>query len=343
MKNFNRAKEINSLILLQHHKAFFLLLLLYLFSFGSMSSQGFFYNLYPFVYDSLPDIPSPYYVNGNIETILVITKHNKYGIMPVTIENGKPLLYSHRAGTFLGKYNQMQVAAGDFPEMAKTGLHSEEQLSSKKMITGIPIDVITCTGRPNAYSYSGFMADDEDIISVLRADNLFVKTLGLTHPQLAKPLFHVWNLILKETELGNWTRFYDNIRYIYYNDKLLNFTANSTKGWQISIFQDEVQGRYDIHIDRNFSAEEEQFLVEKYSHLNSDEMKLFKSKLSGLDFSEMLPYYIMLYGFYEGHTDYRCDPIVIAFIFGLKNLEEIDAAFEGNLFNILTKHFISDK
>jgi len=53
----------------------------------------------------------------------------------------------------------------------------------------------------------------------------------------------------------------------------------------------------------------------------------------------MLPYYIMRYGFYEGHTDYRADPIAIAFIFGMRSLEEIEAAFEGRLYEVLTQHF----
>ena len=49
----------------------------------------------------------------------------------------------------------------------------------------------------------------------------------------------------------------------------------------------------------------------------------------------------MRYGFYEGHTDYRCDPVAIAFIFGIKNIEEIDKVFEGKLYKTLTKHFIA--
>ena len=81
------------------------------------------------------------------------------------------------------------------------------------MITGIPVDIINCTGRPNAYSISGFMANDEDIISVLQGDNHLVKAMNLTHPEMAKPLFHIWNLILKEIELGKWGgRLYDNIK-----------------------------------------------------------------------------------------------------------------------------------
>jgi len=52
-----------------------------------------------------------------------------------------------------------------------------------------------------------------------------------------------------------------------------------------------------------------------------------------------VPYYIMRYGFYEGHTDYRADPVAISFIFGLKSLQEIEVAFEGILNKVLTEHF----
>ncbi|MBE0638934.1 MAG: hypothetical protein IH598_10475 [Bacteroidales bacterium] len=282
-------------------------------------------------------------MNDTIETILVITKTLQYGIVPVTMENGSPLLYSYKTGTVLGKDKQMQIDVGDFPSLAKNSLHNEEELAIKKMITGIPIDVINCTAKPNGYSYTGFLAEDEDIISVLIGDNRLVGKMKLTHAQLAKPLFHFWNLILKETELGNWTRFYDNIKQIHYNDNILNFKASASKGWQQSIFFDEIQGRYNIHIDRELTPTEFQFLKKNYSILPEEEFDKMVDKLTTLDFSEMLPYYIMRYGFYEGHTDYRCDPIAIALIFGLKSIEEINTAFEGNLYGTLTKHYISNK
>ena len=47
---------------------------------------------------------------------------------------------------------------------------------------------------------------------------------------------------------------------------------------------------------------------------------------------------IMRYGFYEGHTSYRADPIAIAFIFGLKSLEEIEAVYDGKLYIVFTEH-----
>jgi len=183
------------------------------------------------------------------------------------------------------------------------------------------------------------MADDEDIISVLLGDNRLVKKLNLTHPQLAKPLFYVWNIILKEIELGKWTRYWENIPLFIYNGKKVMLKAHGTKGWQISIFQDEIQGSFDIDVRRDLSDEEKLFLKEKYPRLSTDQMCELIDKLSSIHFSEMAPYYIMRYGFYEGHTNYRSDPIAIAFIFGLKSLEEIENTFQKNLFKTLMNHF----
>ena len=42
------------------------------------------------------------------------------------------------------------------------------------------------------------------------------------------------------------------------------------------------------------------------------------------------------------HTDYRCDPVEITFIFGLKSIKDIYNELEGKLFCNLTNHFISD-
>jgi hypothetical protein len=231
------------------------------------------------------------------------------------------------------------VDSGDFPGLAKTGLHSEQELDSKDMITGIPVSVITYIGRPGRFSWAGFMAEDEDIISVLKGDNRLVEKLGLTHPQMAKPLFHVWNIILKEIELGMLKRFWENIQHIRYNGRTVILEAEGTKGWQISIFQDEIQGRFDITVRCEITPEERLFLKKKYPRLSTRQTAELEEKLSSIHFSEMAPYYIMRYGFYEGHTDYRADPITISFIFGLKSLEEIENAFEGNLYETLTKHF----
>ncbi len=246
--------------------------------------------------------------------------------------------YSYRVSTVYGKDQQLHVNRGDFPALAETGLHSEAELDAKDMITGMPVDVITYIGRPWRFSGAGFMAEDEDIISVLKADNNLVRKLGLTHPQMARPLYHVWNMILQEIECGKWGRF-SGIQCFFYNGNKVTLRAESMKGWQISIFHDEIQGRFDIDVQRMLTPAERLFLQEKYAHLSAAQMAELKEKLTSFHFSEMVPYYIMRYGFYEGHTDYRADPIAIACIFGLKSVEEIENAFRGSLYRTLINHF----
>jgi uncharacterized protein (DUF4213/DUF364 family) len=92
------------------------------------SSQISPYKVYPHLYDTIPDIISPCIINDTVEFILAETKNNQYGIVPGTMENGKPLLYSYKVGTIMGKDQQLHVDAGDFPHLAKTGLHSELEL-----------------------------------------------------------------------------------------------------------------------------------------------------------------------------------------------------------------------
>jgi hypothetical protein len=276
--------------------------------------------------------------NNGKEILIAMLKNGKYVLMPVTVENGKPLHYSYRVGTVYGKDQQLHVNGGDFPTLAGTGLHSEAELDDKDKITGMPVDVITYIGRPWRFSGAGFMAEDEDIISVLKGDNNLVRKLGLTHPQMARPLYHVWNIILQEIKCRKWGRF-SSIQSFFYNGNKVTLRAESMKGWQTSIFQDEIQGRFDIDVQRMLTPAERLFLQEKYAHLSAAQMAELEKKLTRFHFSEMVPYYIMRYGFYEGHTDYRADPIAIACIFGLKSVEEIEDAFQGNLYKTLINHF----
>ncbi len=185
------------------------------------------------------------------------------------------------------------------------------------------------------------MADDEDIISVLKGDNDLVRKLGLTHPQMARPLFHVWNMILQEITCGKFGRF-SNVQAFFHNGRKILLRGESFKGWQNSIFQDEVQGRFEIDLRYELTPQERLLMQEKYSHLTSLQMVELIEALTRLHFSEMAPYYIMRYGFYEGHTDYRADPIAIACIFGLRSIEEITNAFGADLPGTLKHHFSGD-
>lgn len=138
-------------------------------------------------------------------------------------------------------------------------------------------------------------------------------------------------------------RFWDNSRYVLYNGGRIAFgEVHPTRGFQESIFDDEIAGVFQINFYRGSDHRERELLCREYSRLNREQMAELTKKLSHILTGEMEPYSVMRYGFYEGHTGYRADPIVISFIFRLKSLEGIKAAFEGELYETLTQHFTSE-
>jgi HEAT repeat protein len=300
-------------------------------SFGQKS-----YPCYPATLDSRPEIPSPHTMPDGTELVTARMKDGKFALVPATVENGQSLNYKESKW---GKGRQLEVDAADFPTLARTGLHSEVELSRTKMITGRSVVEITDLGRPGRSSGAGFVGDDEDIISVLKGDNALVRELDLRHPQMARPLFHIWNMILTDYKLGRLARFWDHIEHIYYSGTKVSLKAEGSKGWQESLFDDEILGMYQFEASRQLSRDEKAFLREKYPNLTDEQMAEFMKRLSQIHTGEMVPYYIMRYGFYEGHTDYRADPIAIAFIFGIRSLQEIEAAFESRLYDALTGRF----
>jgi hypothetical protein len=289
------------------------------------------YRIYPQTNETKPDLPSPFLDADSQEYVIAVTKESMYAIIPVTLSNERDIC------------QQLIVDTTDFPELARTGLHSERTLNRTKTITGRSIEEITELGRPNGLSTAGFMAQDETIISVLKADNQIVRHLDLTHPQLAKPLFHVLNMMDTDLSLDRWNMArhrWENIVYFYYNNQKVFVEAEDTKGGQKSIFDDDIEGGFYIKLWREFSERELQYLSKHYQHLAPAELAVLKTHLSVINTGEIEPQYIMRYGFYEGHTFWRTDPIAITFIFGLTSLEEIDQIANGKLYELLTTHFI---
>lgn len=288
------------------------------------------YALCPHRFDSRPSIPSPYATDDGREIVVTSTKDDKYMLVPVTLSN------SERKG------RQLHVNADDFPTLARTGFHCEQELDRTRIITGRSIAEITELAHPDRLSTSGFVAEDEDIISVLKGDNRFARSLGLSHSQLAKPLFHVLNLTARNQEQGNHLSYQGHrAEYppFFYNGKKISVKVEYTRGGQESIFTDGLDGALAIQIDRELEQRERDYLDREYSHLNQQQREDLVKRLSSLFIGEMVMYYVKWYGFYEGHTGWRADPIVIAFIFGMKDLEEIDAAFDGKLYDALTEYF----
>ena len=268
---------------------------------------------------------------------MVRTAAGARAVVLVTVENG-PLNLRYGVEK-IGKGEQLKVNAADFPTLAASGLHSPTELEGTTAITGKPVADITRLGRLGMESGIGFLAEDEDILSVLQGDNELVRRLGLKHPDLARPLFHVWNLLLRQYELGKLERFKDDVGSFWYHGREIHLRSQRTKGFQESIFNDEIKGAFDIELWRELDAGERELLDAAYAHLSAAEREAMLRRLTRLRTGEMEPYYIMRHGFYEGHTEYRVDPIALAALFGLKPLAEIEKAFSAELDRALTKHF----
>ncbi len=292
------------------------------------------YALYPFTLDDKPSIPSPLTTDDGDEFVVCLTKGDNYVIIPVTVENGEPLDYNE--GRWYGKGRQLDVDSLDFSTLAATGLHADSELTDTKTITGRLVDAITSIAQPREYSNVGFISHDEDMVSVLLGDNRLVRQLGLTHPDLARPLFHVFNVILtvkRDSKRGN-------IRAILYNDREIYLTFWGAKGWQESIFEDEILGYWQIEMWREFDEDELALLSRHYSDIPPENRAELVRSLTYIHTGEMVPYYIMRYGFYEGHTEYRADPIAITSIFGLRSAEELENIFKGRLPAAIKNHHV---
>jgi hypothetical protein len=265
-------------------------------------------------------------------------RSGKFTIIPVTAEKGKPFNYYEKVR---GKGNQLYIDKKDFPTLAKTGLHSDEELLNIISITGRSVAEVTMRGRPDRMSGAGFIAADEDIISVLLGDNTLVKKMELKHSDLATTIFHLWNIIQhSEVHIGKGNESI-KIDTIFYNNKCIKFNVPSCRGWQDSIFEDSIMGECHLEAQVELTDEEKKYISEKYKDLSKEGISDLISKLTTLHTGEMVAYYIQMYGFYEGHTDYRADPISLAFIFGLKSLQELNEAFDGKLYEILTSHHLT--
>ncbi len=288
------------------------------------------YKIYPETNNDKPDLRSPFTSQEKEDYIVAVNKNKAFAIIPVTLSNVK------------GICKQLVVDTLDFPDLAKNGIHSEDQLDQIRTITGWSLDTISYLGRPEMLSHGGFIAEDEDILTVIRSDNLIVKKLDLTHPELAKPLFQILNMMDMDLSLDRWNMAkhqWDNITSFYYNGNIVYVEAYDTKGGQRSIFNDSIQGAFHIKLWHEFNDKETEYLNQHYANLSEEEMEEFKTRLGFLNIGEIQPQYIMRYGFYEGHTYWRACPVAISYIFGFKSLEELDKLFKGDLFKMITNHY----
>lgn len=125
--------------------------------------------VYPSTLPAGLSLPSPGTTQEGQEYVVVGTAAGAKAVVLVTVEDG-PL--DRRYGVEkIGKGRQLLVDSDDFPALAASGLHSPAELERTTAITGKPVAEITRVGRPGMASGIGFLAGDEDILSVLRGDN----------------------------------------------------------------------------------------------------------------------------------------------------------------------------
>lgn len=292
----------------------------------------------PEYYTQNPGLPSPALTEEARELLLVEDNNGRYAWFDGTVENGEPFDYKKN---LYGKGNQLLANSEDFPGLSGRGIHSETELRNAKTITGRSVSRITVDGRPMRSSGAGFMAEDETILSVLWADNQTVKRLNLSHPDLVRPLFHLWNISREFEQSGIDAVTGEKLKAVallYHGHRIL-FNITGSRGWQESLFNDEILGSGQIDLWREMDLKELEFLSKNYGHLPQEQSEELKRMLSTIHTGEMAFFYINRYGFYEGHTGYRADPVAIAFVFGLRSLEELHRACGDDLYAYFTTHF----
>ena len=297
--------------------------------------------IFPKTLNDKPSEYSPLLTEQNRELVLVSFTNGLYAWMDATVENGAPFDYKKQ---LFGKGNQLQADGIDFPYLAQNRIHDESELRDTKTISGRSVSQITVDGRPWGSSGVGFMAEDETIMSVIYGDNQTVKKLGLTHCDIARPLFHLWNC---SREISNYN---DNpqlnevlqISALQYNGKVINCKITGSRGWQESIFNDEILGTGHIEIWRQLTLQEKAFLAREYRILTAKQMEELEKMLSYFHTGEMVFFYINRYGFYEGHVEYRADPVTVALIFGLTSLETAHRVCSGDLYRYFNSHFTTN-
>jgi hypothetical protein len=119
----------------------------------------------------------------------------------------------------------------------------------------------------------------------------------------------------------------------------VQFKIQGSRGWQESIFNDEILGTGHIEIWRKLTSEELEFLEKRYARLSQEQFEQLQKKLSHFHTSEMVFFYINRYGFYEGHNEYRPDPLTVALIFGLTTIEKAHNIYNRDLYTYFTTNF----
>lgn len=203
------------------------------------------------------------------------------------LQYGESIIASYESFSAATKFNCTRSSATELPpEAFAVGLdNSDSQIIHLSSLTGLSIQEIEYRAKPCAYtkwpgcSTAGFLGKDEKLTERLFEDNDYVHSKGLTHADLSVPLLVMLTLdpAYCTPDPSGWSG-----KCVYRNRKY-EVTLQCTNGFQESIFDDGLRSSCDLTLKD-------------------------QARPKTLGYAEMLPYYIALYGFYEGNTDYRLSP-----------------------------------
>ena len=171
--------------------------------------------------------------------------------------------------------------------------NSSSVINSLKNIAGDSIATIESKARPCAYTHwhdcseGGFIDSKESFLKVLLNDAQTVSSRGFTHHQLAAPLIQMREL----TENCQGGKSSGQCRL---GNQVFDVNVAMTLGYQESVFSDGLRSNSVVNVKNHDTGE-----TIEYD-------------------GDLLPNYIDMYGFYEGHTPYRLSPEKIISFFKLK-------------------------
>jgi len=254
-------------------------------------------------------------MNHIIKYILVVLcilqgcKYNRYSIDYQTIDSGElrfyPEFYSEK------------------PDLPSPALDTSGR------------EVVLVSLQDSLYTWFDATVENGDTFDYKR--NL----LGKGNQLLARPLFHLWNIsnIHARYNESKPAEERTDLKALVYNGHEIAVQVTGSRGWQESIFNDEILGTGHMEVWRELDLHEMEFLKKQYQHLSPEQFETMREGITHLHTGEMVLFYINRYGFYEGHSDFRADPVTIAYIFGIRALEELHKATGGDLFRYFTTHF----
>lgn len=165
--------------------------------------------------------------------------------------------------------------------------------------------------KPGMLSGTGFLSEREHLWDVINDDNKILETFGISHDEIASALNHIF----EETADGK-------NKQITMNDAILEVTPVQTRGVQLCPWgsldgwHEYASGsteakEYDSS-DQNFG-----WVGNKYNRRGTRDYTLKNLKTGeSIDLSDMMAHLIGDHHFFEGHTEYRCEPEKLLRILG---------------------------